>query len=202
MQHHAVNLGVSRTGVAVTGLDTHLTFTLCRPVTTSHTCLCLLAIGKGFRDEPLCNCIHDANIPVLASSMGDSRAPVQPPPPPHMACSLVRLQVKAGHVRTAPLAAAGGASGVGASIANYVEACDADMVVLGSRGLHGWQRWVQRLGVTAVTAVALCVSSTLQFPAGSSSSCVHVSRPSRETSVSPGACVPFAAPAAGTSTTC
>lgn len=52
------------------------------------------------------------------------------------------LQVKSGHVRTTPVEASGGASGVGASIAQYVESCDADMVVLGSRGLHGWQRYV------------------------------------------------------------
>lgn len=52
------------------------------------------------------------------------------------------VQVKAEHVRIKPLAAEGGASGVGASIADYVESCDADMVVLGSRGLHGWHRCV------------------------------------------------------------
>lgn len=53
---------------------------------------------------------------------------------------LVWAQVKAGNVQATPLAASGGASGVGASIANYVEEHKADMVVLGSRGLHGWQR--------------------------------------------------------------
>lgn len=57
----------------------------------------------------------------------------------------VNLGVKAGHVQATPLAASGGASGVGASIANYVESCDADMVVLGSRGLHGWHRHVYNL---------------------------------------------------------
>ena len=59
----------------------------------------------------------------------------------HSHPGMLHTQVKAGHVQTTPLAASGGASGVGASIASYVEACDADMVVLGSRGLHGWHRW-------------------------------------------------------------
>lgn len=57
----------------------------------------------------------------------------------------VNLGVQAAHVQTTPLAATGGASGVGATIAGYVESCDADMVVLGSRGLHGWHRQVANL---------------------------------------------------------
>lgn len=43
-------------------------------------------------------------------------------------------------MKVAARTATGGASGVGASVADYVLEANADMVVLGSRGLHGWQR--------------------------------------------------------------
>lgn len=52
-------------------------------------------------------------------------------------------QVRAADVKIAALTATGGASGVGASIAEYVLAANADLVVVGSRGLHGWQRYVK-----------------------------------------------------------
>jgi hypothetical protein len=75
----------------------------------------------------------------------------------HLLCP----QVKAGHVQATPLAASGGASGVGASIAKYVESCDADMVVLGSRGLHGWHRWVSSTADGQLSGVRwLCVQLT------------------------------------------
>lgn len=66
-------------------------------------------------------------------------------------------------MHTTPLAAHGGASGVGASIASYVESCDADMVVLGSRGLHGWQRCeagrVSPRGANTCSSRTACQSS-------------------------------------------
>jgi hypothetical protein len=57
----------------------------------------------------------------------------------HICCP----QVHAADVKIAALTATGGASGVGASIAEYVLAANADLVVVGSRGLHGWQRYVK-----------------------------------------------------------
>lgn len=55
-------------------------------------------------------------------------------------CDTVLLQVKSSSVKVAAITATGGASGVGASIADYVAGSNADLVVLGSRDLHGWQR--------------------------------------------------------------
>jgi nucleotide-binding universal stress UspA family protein len=53
---------------------------------------------------------------------------------------MLHMQVKPDSIRVAARTATGGASGVGASVADYVIESNADMVVLGSRGLHGWQR--------------------------------------------------------------
>jgi nucleotide-binding universal stress UspA family protein len=53
---------------------------------------------------------------------------------------MLHVQVKPDSIRVAARTATGGASGVGASVADYVIESNADMVVLGSRGLHGWQR--------------------------------------------------------------
>ncbi|KAF8069390.1 TSEN2 [Scenedesmus sp. PABB004] len=61
-------------------------------------------------------------------------------------------QVEDAAVKVAALAATGGASGVGASIADYVSGADAHTVVLGSRGLHGWQRhFANLLGLGSVS---------------------------------------------------
>lgn len=76
-------------------------------------------------------------------------------PPPCDGCGT--LQVKAGDVQATPLAASGGASGVGASIAEFVAAANADMVVVGSRDLHGWQRQVANLlGLGSVSYYTMC----------------------------------------------
>eukprot|EP00883_Tetradesmus_obliquus_P008396 jgi/Sobl393_1/19105/SZX64285.1 len=63
----------------------------------------------------------------------------------YMQHAALNLGVKPGSIRVAARTATGGASGVGASVADYVLEANADMVVLGSRGLHGWQRHVQNL---------------------------------------------------------
>jgi nucleotide-binding universal stress UspA family protein len=63
-----------------------------------------------------------------------------PPHPRHHHHHQTQQQVQASDVTTTCLAADGGASGVGASIARHAADSHADMLVLGSRGLQGWQR--------------------------------------------------------------
>ena len=55
-------------------------------------------------------------------------------------CVFPLLQVHQDKVHIHELRATGGSHGVGKAIASFINKADTDLVVVGNRGLQGWQR--------------------------------------------------------------